>query len=46
MKLADLADQLAHATIPSDAPPHAWARKQLRESLPAGNVVIVIVIVC
>jgi hypothetical protein len=29
VKLADLTDQLAHATIPSDAPPYAWARKQL-----------------
>jgi hypothetical protein len=29
VKLADLDDHLAHATIPSDAPPYAWAREQL-----------------
>jgi hypothetical protein len=29
VKLADLADHLAHATIPVDAPPYAWAREQL-----------------
>jgi hypothetical protein len=29
VKLADLDDHLAHATIPSDAPPYAWARKHL-----------------
>ena len=29
VKLADLDDHLAHATIPSDAPPYAWARKRL-----------------
>jgi hypothetical protein len=25
VKLADLDDHLAHATIPGDAPPYAWA---------------------
>jgi hypothetical protein len=29
VKLADLDDHLAHATIPSDAPPYVWARKRL-----------------
>jgi hypothetical protein len=29
VKLADLDDHLAHSTIPADAPPYAWARKQL-----------------
>ena len=29
VKLADLEDHLAHPAIPSDAPPYAWARKQL-----------------
>lgn len=29
VKLADLEDHLAHASIPSDAPPYAWAHKQL-----------------
>jgi hypothetical protein len=29
VKLADLDDHLAHATIPADAPPYAWARQQL-----------------
>jgi hypothetical protein len=29
VKLADLEDHLAHASIPSDAPPYAWARKRL-----------------
>jgi hypothetical protein len=29
VKLADLEDHLAHATIPSDAPPYAWARTRL-----------------
>ena len=29
VKLADLDDHLAHAAIPSDAPPYAWARKRL-----------------
>jgi hypothetical protein len=29
VKLADLDDHLAHATIPCDAPPYAWAREQL-----------------
>ena len=29
VKIADLDDHLAHATIPSDAPPYAWARKHL-----------------
>jgi hypothetical protein len=29
VKLADLDDHLAHATIPPDAPPYAWARKHL-----------------
>jgi hypothetical protein len=29
VKLADLDDHLAHAAIPSDAPPYAWARKHL-----------------
>jgi hypothetical protein len=32
VKLADLDDHLAHATIPSDAPPYAWARKRLLAS--------------
>jgi hypothetical protein len=32
VKLADLGDHLAHATIPSDAPPYAWARKHLLAS--------------
>jgi hypothetical protein len=32
VKLADLDDHLAHATIPSDAPPYAWARKHLLAS--------------
>ena len=29
VKLADLEDNLAHTSIPSDAPPYAWARTQL-----------------
>jgi hypothetical protein len=29
VKLADLNDHLAHATMPTDAPPYAWARKRL-----------------
>jgi hypothetical protein len=29
VKLADLDDHLAHATIPPDVPPYAWARKRL-----------------
>jgi (p)ppGpp synthase/HD superfamily hydrolase len=29
VKLADLEDHLAHAAIPADAPPYAWARDQL-----------------
>jgi hypothetical protein len=29
VKLADLDDHLAHARIPDDAPPYAWAREQL-----------------
>jgi hypothetical protein len=29
VKIADLDDHLAHASIPSDAPPYAWARKHL-----------------
>jgi hypothetical protein len=29
VKLADLEDHLAHRTIPEDAPPYAWARRQL-----------------
>jgi hypothetical protein len=29
VKLADVEDHLAHATIPADAPPYAWAREQL-----------------
>jgi hypothetical protein len=29
VKLGDLEDHLAHTSIPSDAPPYAWARKQL-----------------
>jgi hypothetical protein len=29
VKLADLEDHLVHASIPSDAPPYAWARQQL-----------------
>jgi hypothetical protein len=29
VKLADLGDHLAHATLPSDAPTYAWARKHL-----------------
>ena len=29
VKLADLADHLAHPSIPADAPPYAWAREQL-----------------
>jgi hypothetical protein len=29
VKLADLDDHLAHATIPPDAPPYGWARKRL-----------------
>jgi hypothetical protein len=29
VKLADLDDHLAHASIPPDAPPYAWARKHL-----------------
>jgi hypothetical protein len=32
VKLADLDDHLAHVTIPSDAPPYAWARKHLLAS--------------
>ena len=32
VKLADLEDHLAHASIPSDAPPYAWARKRLLTS--------------
>lgn len=31
VKLADLNDHLAHATIPPGAPPYAWARKRLLE---------------
>jgi hypothetical protein len=29
VKLADLEDNLAHASIPPDAPPYAWARERL-----------------
>jgi hypothetical protein len=29
VKLADLDDHLAHVSIPSDAPPYAWARRRL-----------------
>jgi hypothetical protein len=29
VKLADLEDHLAHRSIPADAPPYEWARKQL-----------------
>jgi hypothetical protein len=29
VKLADLEDHLAHAAIPEDAPPYAWARQHL-----------------
>jgi hypothetical protein len=29
VKLADLDDHLAHASIPSGAPPYAWARRRL-----------------
>ena len=29
VKLADLEDHLAHPSIPTDAPPYAWAREQL-----------------
>jgi hypothetical protein len=29
VKLADLEDHLAHASIPAGAPPYAWAREQL-----------------
>jgi hypothetical protein len=29
VKLADLGEQLAHETIPEDAPPYAWARAEL-----------------
>lgn len=29
VKLADLEDHLAHASIPPDAPPYAWARERL-----------------
>ena len=29
VKIADLDDHLAHVSIPSDAPPYAWARKRL-----------------
>jgi hypothetical protein len=32
VKLADLDDHLAHATIPLDAPPYAWARNHLLAS--------------
>ena len=31
VKLADLEDHLAHRSIPSDAPPYAWARDQLTD---------------
>jgi hypothetical protein len=31
VKCADLEDHLAHPSIPSDAPPYAWARKLLAE---------------
>ena len=33
VKLADLEDHLAHPSIPSDAPPYAWAREQLLTDL-------------
>lgn len=29
VKLADLDDHLAHQTIPTDAPPYAWARRRV-----------------
>jgi hypothetical protein len=29
VKLADLEDHLAHAAIPADAPPYAWARRRV-----------------
>jgi hypothetical protein len=35
VKLADLDDHLAHASIPSGAPPYAWARRVLLTSLGA-----------
>jgi hypothetical protein len=34
VKLADLDDHLAHASIPADAPPYAWARRQLVNARP------------
>jgi len=33
VKLADLEDHLAHPSIPSDAPPYAWAHEQLLTGL-------------
>ena len=33
VKLADVSDHLAHPSIPSDAPPYAWARRMLLTSL-------------
>ena len=32
VKLADLEDNLAHPSIPPEAPPHAWARQRLLTS--------------
>jgi hypothetical protein len=32
VKLADLDDHLAHAAIPPDAPPYAWARRRIAAS--------------
>jgi hypothetical protein len=29
VKLADLEDHLAHAAVPADAPPYAWARRRV-----------------
>ena len=36
VKLADLDDHLAHASIPSGAPPYAWARRRLLTSRDLG----------
>jgi hypothetical protein len=38
VKLADLADHLAHPSIPADAPPYAWARQQLLSAQNRGGL--------
>jgi hypothetical protein len=37
VKLADLEDHLAHRSIPADAPPYEWARRQLLSACAQAN---------